>query len=340
MRWNQLLLSPFSLAYRAVTDFRNHLFDIGYKKSFQFDVPVIGVGNLTVGGTGKTPMVEYLVRLLANREKVVTLSRGYGRKTKGFRVVGEGDSPETVGDEPFQMFEKFSGKVTVTVGEERSVAIPIILHEFEETSTIILDDAFQHRYVSPSLNIMLTDYGRPFWEDYVLPAGRLRESRKGAGRADIVVVTKCPGELSEAEMATMERNVKEYAGSETPVCFTTIGYVEPVSMSGSDGELTGPVALVSGLGNAEPFERYAKGRFEVAANFRFGDHHKYSEKDGEKIASAGLDVLTTEKDSVKLSDLSALSGVSLYYLPIETRFLKGESIFVKLVEETLEKYKK
>ncbi|MEQ8576499.1 MAG: tetraacyldisaccharide 4'-kinase, partial [Fulvivirga sp.] len=159
-----VLLLPFTFIYNSVTRFRNYLFDIGFKRSFEFDANVIGVGNLSVGGTGKSPMVEYLIKLLADNYKISTLSRGYGRKTRGFRIANANDSASSIGDEPYQFYNKFKN-VNVTVGEERAVAIPHILAELEP-DVILMDDAFQHRYVKPGLNIMLTDYSRPFYSDF------------------------------------------------------------------------------------------------------------------------------------------------------------------------------
>ena len=167
----RVLLFPFAIIYNVITSLRNRLYDQGVKPSIKFELPVIGVGNLTAGGTGKTPLTEYLIRLLARNYKVATLSRGYGRRTKGFRIAQPTDSAATVGDEPFQFFVKFGDRVKVAVGEERALAIASLLQQYPRTEVILLDDAFQHRRVIPSLNILLTDYHRPFYEDLLLPAG-------------------------------------------------------------------------------------------------------------------------------------------------------------------------
>jgi tetraacyldisaccharide 4'-kinase len=193
--------------YDGITALRNTLYDRSYKPSTRFALPVISVGNLAVGGTGKTPMVEYLIRLLAPEFQLATLSRGYGRKTKGFRIAGAADTAATLGDEPYQLYKKFSPQVEVTVGEERAYAIPMILQERETIQAIILDDAFQHRSVTPGFSILLTEYGNPFFNDYVLPVGRLREAKSGADRADMVVVTKCPPHTSEDEMMAFENHI-------------------------------------------------------------------------------------------------------------------------------------
>jgi tetraacyldisaccharide 4'-kinase len=194
----RILLLPVAWLYEGITRLRNWLYDKGYKKSTSFPLPVISVGNLTVGGTGKTPHVEYLVRLLKDQRQLVTLSRGYGRQTKGFLIADEQANAATIGDEPMQFYQKFGHQIKVAVGEKRVPAIEQILRLYPKTEIILLDDAFQHRAVRPCFSILLSDYHRPFYTDFVLPAGRLRESRKGAGRADAVIFSKCPQNLSAA----------------------------------------------------------------------------------------------------------------------------------------------
>src|SRR5258706_3745257 len=204
------LLFPFSILYDLVTRIRNRLYDIGHKKSFRFETTVVGVGNLNVGGSGKTPMIEYLVKLLLPQHKVATLSRGYGRKTSGLRFATKSDTADTLGDEPFQFFRKFDHEVLVTVGEDRAYAIPNILLHRPLTDIILMDDAFQHRAVDPQLSILLTDYRQPFYSDWVLPAGNLREARAGAHRSDVVVITKCPGDTPPETCIAIEKSVQRY----------------------------------------------------------------------------------------------------------------------------------
>src|SRR4051812_38727618 len=198
MKIVRLLLYPFAVLYNLVTRLRNHLYDIGHKPAFQFETPVITIGNLNVGGSGKTPMVEYLVELLKKDFKVATLSRGYRRETKGYRTATDSDTVRHIGDEPMQLFRKFGKDINVIVGEDRVFAIPNILHDFPETNVILLDDALQHRSVRARLSILVTEYSHPFYNDFVLPFGRLREARRGASRSDIVVVTKCVEGISAA----------------------------------------------------------------------------------------------------------------------------------------------
>lgn len=228
MAFYKILLYPLSVLYDAVTRFRNHLYNIRYKPRIHFETMVISVGNLAVGGTGKTPMVEYLIQLLKDQYKLATLSRGYGRKTKGFHFLNQEDTAEKVGDEPLQFFKKFGTEVVITVGEERALAIPEILFHHEETEIILLDDAFQHRKVDRDLNILLTAYASPFFADIILPAGRLREARKEAARADMVVVTKCPENLSETEQQHFKTRIKQYTVPEVPIFFSSIKYEVPV----------------------------------------------------------------------------------------------------------------
>jgi tetraacyldisaccharide 4'-kinase len=326
------LLFPFAVLYDWITRIRNRMYDQGLKPSVRFEVPVISVGNLTVGGTGKTPMIEYLIRLLSDH-KLATLSRGYGRRTKGFRIADAADGAATLGDEPFQLYRKFGDRVVVAVGEERALAIPSILQEHAETEVILLDDAYQHRRVIPSLNILLSDYNRPFYIDYLLPSGRLREARSGAGRADMIVVTKCPTDLSEGEMATIRQQIHSYA--DRPLFFSRILYGAPVDMAGNEGEVPEKLGLVSGIANPIPLERYVSEQYKLVKHFNFADHHVYTVSDMLKLKRfvqehPGVGLLTTEKDRVKL-DTAELThhvrSLPLFYLPIELEFVKSGKEF-------------
>ncbi len=337
------LLLPFSFLYNAATRLRNHLFNIGYKKSFEFEANVIGVGNLTVGGTGKSPMVEYLVKLLQDR-KIATLSRGYGRKTRGFRIATEEDTALTIGDEPLQFFKKFKN-ISVTVGEERAVAIPHILAELNP-EVIILDDAFQHRYVKPSVNIMLTDFTRPFYHDYVMPTGRLREARNGASRADIIVVTKCADDISTNTMDEMETNIREYAPKAT-ICFAGIRYLKPVAFN-ENTTFGSNVLLFSGIANTRPLIEYVSTHFQLMDEFYFPDHHQYTKRElqtieerFQRMSVVDKCLLTTEKDIVKLYGPEmegAIQHLPIYYIPIETYFIRGGNIFDKQILNSIKTY--
>lgn len=341
LKW---ILFPITLLYGFVTSFRNYLFDIGYKKSFEFDANVIGVGNLTVGGTGKSPMVEYIIRLLGKDYKLATLSRGYGRKTKGFRIAQDNDNANTIGDEPYQFFQKFN-EVTITVGEERAVAIPHILAEVGP-DVIIMDDSYQHRYVKPSLNILLCDYTRPFYRDMILPSGRLRESRKGATRADAIVVTKCPTEISRKERKTIENELMTY--SNAPILFSSIKYLAPKAVGRVEMEFKGDVLLFTGLANPKPFTEYISTNFNLVDDIYFPDHHPYTIKDintieerYRQISAEDKCIITTEKDMVKLLSEELKGSIEhwpLFYLPIELQFIENGNIFDSLVLESIKTY--
>jgi tetraacyldisaccharide 4'-kinase len=333
----KLLLSPFSFAYKLVTDLRNHLYDIGYKPSVQFDRYVVSVGNLTVGGTGKTPFVELLIRLLNSRYKMAVLSRGYGRKTRGFRMAGSQDNASTLGDEPFQYYIKYGDRINIAVGEERALAIPEILFQHEDIELIVLDDAFQHRAVRPNLNILLNDFNRPFYKDRVLPAGRLRESRKHARRSDAVIVTKCPPHLGEGAMKAIEEEIRRYAGTDMPIFFTGIEYLEPKMVYG-DKPFSKNMFLFTGIANPTPLENYVKDNFYLIGHAKFPDHHSFSDKDiqemirqFENIAVKDKCFLTTEKDMVRILSMKQqfLTSYSVFYLPIELYFLKNEDSFAR-----------
>ena len=333
----RILLYPMAMAYNFVTGLRNRLYDRGLKPSVSFELPVINVGNLTVGGTGKTPLIEYLIRLLAPNHKVATLSRGYGRTTTGFRVAGPADSAATLGDEPMQFYQKYGDRVTVAVGEERALAISNILQDHSDTEIILLDDAYQHRKVRPSLNILLSDYNRPFYDDLLLPAGRLRESRQGAARADVVIVTKCPPEISDDEMMDIDQQVRRYV--EKPVFFTHIRYGNPTPFTGSARKLGDEMVLITGIANAKPLVHHLKQAFNLVKHFDFTDHHTYKASDLEDFARAlnahpQASFLTTEKDKVKLAAPSfreAIEKIPLFYLPIEVEFIKNGQDFDEIV---------
>ena len=336
------LLLPFSWLYGLITDIRNYLYDKGFFKSKSFKIPIINVGNITVGGTGKSPQVEYLIRLLKDKQQIATLSRGYGRITKGFILADNTVNAETIGDEPMQFYQKFGNKITVAVGEKRVDAIEQILKQKPNTEVIILDDAFQHRAVKPSLNILLIDYNRPIDKDYPFPAGRLRERRHGAKRADIVVITKCPTNLNLNQQDSVKNRLKPYLKENTPVLCTKILYGKPLSCRSKSEEFdfTKMTLLVSGIAKPQLFDEYAKNNFRVINHLIFKDHHQYNESDltaidGQKQhQSSDFTVLMTEKDMVKIKPLlnhSLLKDISLFYLPIEIGFLNENE---KLIFDT------
>lgn len=339
----KFLLLPFAMLYDLATGIRNSLYDRQLKPSANFDFPVIGIGNLAVGGTGKTPMVEHLIGVLSPFTKIATLSRGYGRSTKGLRFAGADDSAETIGDEPMQLYSKHGSRIIVAVCEDRAYAIPHILQQHPECGAILLDDALQHRRVRPGFMILLTDYSRPFYRDHVLPYGRLREGREGALRADVIVVTKCPHEITEEEMMTMENAIHEVAHK--PVYFSTIRYSDPVAVNRTVA-LSTRVVLVSGIANAAVLEDYVRKNFTLLHHFRFRDHHAYSISDIERIAhfvvkqNQPVSVITTEKDLVKLTAQKLkpfTDKINIFYLPIEMEFIRNGKDFDTLVLDYLKR---
>lgn len=338
MRLLKYLLLPFAGLYNLITRLRNYLYDIGHKKSFQFDTIVISVGNLNVGGSGKTPMVEYLIRLLSSQYKVATLSRGYGRKTKGFRFANDNDTAHTLGDEPYQIYRKFKNQVVVAVGEDRVLAIPTMLNEYPEVQIILMDDAFQHRAVVPQFSILVTDYQKPFYKDFLLPFGRLREARHGAARADVVVVTKC-AELSPDAEDIARKKLESHTGVK-PIFFTRIHYNSPVGIDHAQS-ISDDIVLVSAVANNSAFARAIAKDFKVHHHVRFPDHHVYSLSDingiHQKAEACHADsILTTEKDMVKLIDPALMSEVSKkkwFYVPIEATFIKNGAEFDVMIKE-------
>ena len=349
MRLLALLLFPFALIYGALMRFRNHLFDIGYKKSFQFDHTVIGVGNLSMGGTGKSPMIEYLVRLLGLRAQLqlTTLSRGYGRKTRGFKIAVGNDNADTIGDEPFQFFLKYGNQIKVAVGEERALAIPEILFKHPDNQVILLDDAFQHRTVRPNLNMLLTEYKRPFYHDRVLPWGRLREPRNGAKRADMVVVTKCPEDLDEQEMQNITAKIRRYTKNDVPVFFSGIKYLEPKPvLDDAQFRFAENIYLFTGIANPKPLLQHAGSKYNLLFHKKFKDHHRYQREDIKalvahfnRIGEGDKVILTTEKDRVKLLSgpiTEEIREVPFFYLPIECYFLKNGHIFDAEVQKAVQ----
>lgn len=327
-----IILAPFSWLYGAVMAFRNFCYDRGFRKSFAFEQAVISVGNLSLGGTGKTPMIEYLVRLLSKQYSIAILSRGYGRKTHGFRLANDAEDASTIGDEPLQFYKKFKGTIEVAVCEDRVEGITQLMSAKKSIRVILLDDAFQHRRVRPMFSILLTEFSKPFFKDFVLPRGRLRESREGAGRADVIVVTKC-GTLSDES----ERHCRSQAHvySEKPIYFSKIGYIKPVSLG--DSPIKKEVVLVTGIANSKPMIDHIREKVAVRYHFEYGDHHEYSIGEIEQIQSKATaisaSILTTEKDFVKIE--SKVDKKLWFYLPIETQFVKNGSEFDEIVVQKI-----
>ena len=329
---------PLSWLYGLGVRLRNMLFELGILKSRSFDIPVISVGNITVGGSGKTPHVEYLIRLLKNNCKVAVLSRGYKRKSKGYVLAGEGTRMEDIGDEPFQMKTKFPD-IHVAVDKNRCHGIDALTsgETTKDTDVVLLDDAFQHRYVRPGVNILLVDYHRLIIYDKLLPAGRLREPQSGKARADIVVITKCPKDLKPMEYRVIIKAMDLFPYQQ--LYFTSFEYENLRSMSG-DGERPldsisdrDNILLLTGIASPKQMVYDLKEYSKNITQLAFPDHHRFTRKDVERIntAFAGMPspkiIITTEKDYARLANTEGLSDnvrSNLYTLPIRVKFMLGQ----------------
>ncbi len=338
MAWWQILVFPFSIPIELLTRFRNYLYNSGFLKSFEFETNLIAIGNLSMGGSGKTPLTIYLIEFLRSQGlRVSTLSRGYRRKSRGFLIADGLLNATQLGDEPFQYVLRFGDEIGVAVGEDRVLSIPDLLYSKPETQIILLDDAFQQRALKVSLSVLLTRYDQPFWTDFVVPAGSLREKRAEAGRANVIVVTGCPKTLSESDRIKLKSKANAY--SEAPVFFTWTEFLEPVPFFGS--EMRSKVLGISGIAHPKPFEDYLIRNYQVKLTYRFPDHHPYSEVDIQGIIKeldADTTLIVTEKDYVKLREFHQLSEYSCFYLPIRTRFLKDEALFQSIILHSVKVY--
>ncbi|WP_179321220.1 tetraacyldisaccharide 4'-kinase [Winogradskyella helgolandensis] len=316
MKIIRIILFPIVPIYFVITWLRNRLFDLGIKSSKSYDFPIICVGNLSTGGTGKTPMIEYLIRLLKDEKSVATLSRGYKRKTEGFILADENANADTIGDEPFQFHRKFQ-EVTVAVDADRQNGIKALRALKLQPEVILLDDAFQHRKVKAGFNILLTAYNNLYYKDIVLPSGNLREPRSGANRADLIVVTKCHKDISEGEKKKITSKLK--IKSNQQLFFSYVDYAVDVLSESDSLELTKlpKFTLVTGIANANPLVDFLVEKGLKFDHLEFSDHYNFRTTDIEDLASKSL-IITTEKDYVRLSSHKSLDG-KLYYIPIEIK---------------------
>lgn len=349
----RFLLFPAALIYGLIVRIRHWLFNRGFLKSISFSLPVISVGNLSLGGTGKTPFVEYLIRLLSEQYKVATLSRGYGRNTTGFLIGDQFSGHQDVGDEPMQYIRKFGNKITVAVDEDRCRGASYLMENDNNLEVILLDDAFQHRYIKPGISLLLTDFNKLYKEDYLLPVGTLRDIVLSAKRADIIIVTKTHRVLSPIS----KQRVLEVLDpdKEQSVYFSYIDYGHLVAMPGSE-EFEVPksiskIIMFTGMVNANPLEEYLRFQCNELVVFNFPDHHVYSRRDLQKIKKAYDDayerkklIVTTEKDAMRLLNspyLSELKYLPLFYIPIKVRLHGTDAIsFNKKILEYVKKNKR
>ncbi len=331
----RILLLPFSLLYGLGVWIRDLLYERGILNSVSFSLPVISVGNLSVGGTGKTPHIEYLIRLLKPYLPVSTLSRGYKRKTRGFLEVQLQHSATQTGDEPLQFKRKFPD-IAVAVAESRVLGIPELLKRHPELKVILLDDAFQHRSVKPGLNILLTEYSRPYTRDFLLPSGRLREMPSAAGRADIIIVTKCPPNLTRTQADALLEELKPKPRQK--VFFSHYQYRAPYYLFNPDYTTGLPtdwdVMLISAIANEDYLMQYLRPLVGYIYSETFEDHHfftpyevaRFKEK-FDNIEGSKKFILTTEKDAMRLlehRDYLLKNKLPVFVLPVEVEFLFGE----------------
>jgi len=335
MRFYQFILTPFAVLYGIVMLVRNWLFDCGCLPSRGFDVPIISIGNLSCGGTGKTPHAEYLIRLLKSRFLLATLSRGYGRSGKGFILASAKSAYKYTGDEPLQFAKKFAD-IKVAVDENRIHGIEELQRKFPNLDVLILDDAFQHRYVKPGLSVLLTDFHNLYTDDFVLPSGTLREFSSGARRADILIVTKTPKIFSPITRRRILDELKPLPHQK--VFFSYIQYLDPEPLN-PDHKSYAPlkctmILLFSGIANDYPLREYLERHCRTLITMKFPDHHPYSSEDlhliksrFDELLSRNKVIFTTEKDMMRLRtpELALfLKRLPVFYLPIEICF-HGES---------------
>ena len=336
-----VLLYPFSILYGFITSIKNFLYNTEILKSYDFRIPVICVGNITVGGTGKTPHTEYLADLLRKSFRVAVLSRGYKRKSSGFMIADANSKVSDIGDEPMQIFRKLPG-ITVAVDRNRGHGIETILEEKPETSVILLDDGFQHRRITPGLSILLSDFDRLMIRDHLLPYGNLRESISNMERADIILITKSPENISPIQRRIIVKEISKAPYQN--LYFTSITYKDPLPVFESNFQRTIPelndnriksgAVLLTGIANPKPFYEYLDKRFSEIIHLQFGDHHQFTTIDLNKINDAWASlksplkyVITTEKDATRLREFTNFAESvksSFYYIPVGIKFLNED----------------
>ena len=348
------LLWPLSLIYGGVIIVRNWLYDNGFFNVFESKIPTINIGNLTVGGTGKTPHVEYLIKLLNQTHQLATLSRGYGRKTTGFIEANINSDASEIGDEPLQIFKKFGrNNLTVSVGEDTDRGNSLTVSVGEDTdqgkknievfvcekranglqrievnnpaiNLIILDDAFQHRAIKSKINILITDYNRLFFNDLMLPSGLLREPKSGVKRADAIIVSKCPTDISQQKKENIRQQIQHYSKPNCPIFFSTFQheFPQPYFQDQPKFDIKKPTILLSGIAQPQHFEAAARHQFSIDSHLIFKDHHSFSEQD---LPKTDYQILTTEKDLVKITPLLNSEQINFYFWPIEVHFLEDNN---------------
>ncbi len=348
LRSFRVLLFPMALIYGLILKIRNYLYDRNVLKSTSFNIPIINVGNLSVGGTGKSPMVDYLVSLLKDTCQVATLSRGYKRRTKGYILADENSTAVEIGDEPMQ-FHLRHQEIAVAVGEERIEAVPQLLYDRPSTEIIILDDAFQHRSITPGFNILLTDYSNLYTRDFYLPTGDLRDNISSASRADVIIVTKCPHSLAREEVNQLTSEIAPLHHQHLFFSAITYGLLyHIVSLTPRTFSKNTEVLLVCGIANPEPLTNYLNEQTSSYDAMYFNDHHIFSIDDlrdirnrFEKMQASDKIIVTTEKDAVRLVKFrQELKELPFFVLPISIAFLfEGKGRFNDLIINFIRDFK-
>jgi tetraacyldisaccharide 4'-kinase len=317
--WRKILW-PLVPVYALITGLRNKLFDLGILHSQSFQTPLIVVGNLSTGGSGKTPMTEFLLQRLRKHDPGF-VSRGYGRRTKGLQMVSTKATAKQIGDEPWQIMQKFPG-LKAAVAEKRAEGVKALI-EAKKPGVIVLDDAFQHRYVKGDLNILLTTWQQPYFRDYLLPAGNLREGAQAIKRADLIVVTKCPGSLKKDESTSFSKQLK---AGDTPVFFATVEYAQLVNGAGEELTPDGrKVNLITGIAYSKGLVEKLSTQFSMVKHWNFRDHHNFSEDELSQFEASKHSIITTEKDWSRLKDrVSEDLARRIYRWPIVMKILFDE----------------
>ncbi len=353
MSLQNIVLSPFSLLYGAVIFVRNLCYNRGWLKSTSFDMPVISVGNLAVGGTGKTPHIEFLIRILQDKYKLAVLSRGYKRSTKGFVMADDSSDSKTIGDEPFQIYRKFRD-VMVVVDEKRVHGVLALLNNRPEVQVVLLDDAFQHRAIKPGLSILLTDYSRLYNDDLPLPGGRLRECASGSKRADMVVVTKCQQTMSANEMDDVEKSLKLLPHQQLYFSAIEYGDLKPLFDENAEDvnlrQISGmDVLLVTGIVSNKSLVAELENHGASVNVLAFPDHHEFSVNNYAEIKQKFIHlqtdnkiILITEKDAARmLTDRHFPEELKkfVYFIPISIQILQNkQNLFIKNILKYVESY--
>lgn len=342
-----MILSFLSKIYGNAIRFRNHLYDIRYWKSLEFTVPLISIGNLRVGGTGKTPHIEYLIRQLEGQYRVATLSRGYRRRSKGYLLANDESTAQNIGDEPMQLYRKFGHQIAVVVCEERAVGIVNLLVDRPDVQVILLDDAYQHRAVLPHLSILLTQYHQPFTRDQLLPKGRLREPADQKKRADIIMITQCPATLTTADKQAMHTEIQPLPHQQ--LLFSHLRYEKAYHWQNPQHNLPDSLQnhhllLLCAIAQPETLQQHLQNQCQQLTTLSFSDHHTFTQQDidslvqiFEQIPTDSKIIITTEKDAVRLQPYhQQLQNIPIFVLPIAVYLdPQDEAILLQKIHTTL-----